>query len=163
MRYQKPHDYSGKEQIFITVEPDDSTTTFVRGNAVLWHYVDESVNFTAGNLPAFNTQGYRVIQAVEGTSARVAGLVENLPADNGAGTNYAQTRPGGHFEIQVYGYHDNALIGSAAVIAGDLLETDATVAGALQEVASPGNFCTVGFAFEAIADSARGPVFVRLM
>ena len=161
MRYQKPHDYSGKEQIFITVEPDDTTTTYVRGNAVLWHYVDESVNFTAGNLPAYNTQGYRVIQAAGAASGRVAGFVESLPASNGTASNLNQTKPGNHFELQVYGFHDSGLIGSAAVIAGDLLQTDTTVAGALEEVAAPGNYATVAFAFETIADTARGPIFIK--
>jgi hypothetical protein len=161
MRYQKPHDYSAKEQIFITVEADDTTTTFVRGNAVLWHYVDESVNFTAGNLPAYNTQGYRVIQAAGAASGRVAGFVETLPSTNGVTPNANETKPGAHFEIQVYGFHDSALIGSAAVIAGDLLQTDTTVAGALEEVAAPGNYATVGFAMEAIADTARGPILIK--
>ena len=160
MRYQKPHDYSGKEQIFITVEPDDTTTTYVRGNLVLWHLVDESVNFTAGNIRAFNTQGYRVIQTAEAASMRCAGFVESLPSDNGTGTNLNETKPGSHFELQIYGFHDAALADGVAIIAGDSLEAG-SIAGSVAEVAGPGNGATVGFAFDTIGDNNRGPIFIK--
>lgn len=170
MRYQKPHDYSAKEQIFINVEPDDVAAavpalgTYVRGNLVLWHLADESGNFTAGNLPAFNTQGLRVVQAVEAGSVRAAGFVETLPAANGVATNLAQTRPGFTFEIQVYGFHDAALADAAGCTAGTTIEAGALVHGSVTDQAGAvggDGPRQVGFAFENIAGGARGPIFIK--
>jgi hypothetical protein len=165
LRYQKPHDASGKEAIFISVENDDTTDTYVRGDLVHWKLADDT---TTANFaePNWNTRGLRVAHEVldpsNATEVRYAGFVESLPAENATASNLNALRHAPRFfELQVYGFHDNGLIGSAAVIAGDLLECDATVAGALQEIAAPGNHATVAFAFETIADAARGEIFIH--
>lgn len=150
MRYQKPHDYSSKEAIFINVELADTTQVIALGQTLLWELTEDSVNFTAGNLPAFDTRGYRVTLAAEAESHRAAGVVVSMPIDSNTGaTNLNATRPSERpFELQVYGFCPLVLVegnGADDINSGDDLQVSGTTAGNLTTEDTPLATTAIGF------------------
>jgi len=175
MRYQKPHDASGRQGVFISVEAQDSTYAWVRGDIAIWHLADASVGAGFQTAPrSYNTRGYRVELAAatateEDVAHTAAGIVESVPSV--ATTNLNTTRHGEVFELQVWGFHDaiqsdvDAAEGIVAGVPFGLGKTTAGKAGhvtALTVDTIPG-FC--GIAFDAVAGGASTPFagFIRLM
>jgi len=165
MRFQGPHDAGTSEKVFINVEQDDTTNTFVLGDLVMWKITDDSGAFTPpNNLYMGTTWGHRIEQhagAGDAAAVRSAGFVSTLPADMGTATNLHATRVGtAPMELQVYGVNDQAL-GNGAVSAGAVIESSG-VAGAIRDKAGEIEGCQVGFCMDALTDTNRdGVIFIK--
>ena len=160
MRFQKPHEVSAKEAIFISVEQDDTTDTYVLGDLALWKLADD--NLVVGfQSDGHNTQCSRVEHAIDAAGVRAAGFVAGLPVDNNTASNVNQFKHATEFfELQVYGFNEDALADNAVINSGVIVECG-SIAGTIQAI-SGAEGVQVGVAFTAYMANARdGTILIK--
>lgn len=156
MQWTGVHDHTDKDQVYCQVVPSVSTAV-VRGTVLSWTLTDAGVTYNAFTQSTMypNLQGYAVDPCQAANQVTFAGVAEE---SGPTALSLALPRP---IMMQVYGFHDAALMVAVGVQAAPwLFSTSATVGRGTRSATAP-----LGFSFtdDVAAGNFSAAVFLRCM